>query len=486
MWLFNNLKEKLLFFFVICLYIFICLAVLLNNITHYPSKKTQEYIPEIVSQEQIVLAKNQIGYVYYLDNKKNIDEEEVSKFIRKHFQNSTCNLKKKSFYLLGKKIALISDSLPKGIIVRRENIRYYPYGEIFAYPIGLSNGNIIFGLEVYNKKHALQISKSKNKQLNTTIIFPLQYHLYEGAKKGLKNYRAKSIHGLIQNETGEIVAMISLPNFDPNGDKTPTNTNNGVLYNIFEFGSTIKIFSFLLAVHKNLISKDTLFNIAQGAKIGKYSINDVGNRTGQMNFQEILRRSSNIGTVQIAEIIWRDIGEFYKIIMLGDLIKFDDIITAVPKIDYYKAPKYKYLSYCMGYSFSTGMLQVLRAFSSIFTGKIYNPSIIHTNIPKKPLQIIDFHNKKLILDVLLAISDTNPILKKYKVFGKTGTARIIINGTYVKNLLNTFYICSFMKNGKRYFMLLCMERPNSVVMEASGNVKIIAADIINNIMKTNL
>ena len=187
----------------------------------------------------------------------------------------------------------------------------------------------------------------------------------------------------------------------------------------------------------------------------------------------------------MAEIIWKEVGPFYETLQLGEQIIVDGIKTPYPKIEYYNAPKYKYLHYCIGYSFSTSMLQLLRAFATLFTGKMYNPSILVSPTPKEPLRLMEFNNKKIILDALLGISDSNPILKKYQVYGKTGTARINVNGVYVPNLVNTFYICSFIKNHKRYFMLLCMEKPQSRVIEASGNVKLIAAYIIKNILQSH-
>ena len=72
-------------------------------------------------------------------------------------------------------------------------------------------------------------------------------------------------------------------------------------------------------------------------------------------------------------------------------------------------------------------------------------------------------------------------MKKYKVYGKTGTARILINGHYIINFVNTFYLCSFTKNNKRYFMLIMIEKPHKGPYEASANVKIIASKIIHNI-----
>lgn len=480
----NSIKERFFFFLVIFIYTFLFLAIFFNNMTYKSNKITAPTLPEIVTSDGIVIAKNHKGYVYYLDTKQNENSEEIIHFIQKNFPLFKKEIIKKNvIYLLGKKILPLENQLPKGIIEKREYFRYYPYGEIFAHPVGLCKRNIIFGLELYNKNH---FNNKVGKKLITTLNFAIQYHLYEGLKKGMKTYNSRNIHGIIQNELGEIIAIVSLPNFDPNSDMVPVHTNNGALYNIFEFGSTMKIFTFLLAFHLNVLKKDMVFNISEGAKIGEFEITDVTRNGALINTQEIFKKSSNIGTIKISEMIWRQIGPFFEDMLLAEPIMFNDITTPKPHMQCHGGKKYKYLSFGIGYSCSTGMLQVLRSFTSIFIDKMYMPSIIKDGKKKLPIKNIHFNNKQWMLDTLKSAVRDQPILNKYNVVGKTGTARIIVNGTYVKNLINTFYICSFVKNGKRYFMLLCMERPNCKSMFASTTVMKVAIDIIKNIMKTNL
>lgn len=486
----KKLKKQLFIYSVISVYIFLFFILLFNNIINYNYIKNKNIkLGEIFTSDNVLIAKTIKGYVYYMEINNINNEDEVNKFIKKYF--SDFNIKniydnKCKFFLLGKKVNEIKDTLPKGIIIRRENFRYYPYGEIFAHPVGIWEENIYFGLEKYNYKINKNSPINNLKNIKTTLIFSLQYYLYEGMKKGLKKYNGEKIHGLIQNETGEIVALVSLPNFNPNSHKNIINTNNGVINNIFEFGSTIKIFSFLCGLHKGVINEKTLFNISEGGRIGNHKISDVRQNSGYMSVEDIFLKSSNIGTVQISELIWMYIGDFFNSLLLHEKIQFDDYSTPIPYLKTKNQKKYVLQHFSMGYSFSTGMLQVLRAFNCIFTGNLYNPSIIkNPNINKNNILLV-IQNKDLILKMLLRNSDSNPILKKNKVYGKTGTSRILIKNAYVVNLINTFYLCSFEKNNKRYFMLIIMEKPRKGPFEASGNVKHIAAEIINNISKSHI
>lgn len=486
----NPVKEQLFIYSVISVYIFLFFILLFNNIINNSNNKNKNIkLGEVLTSDKVVLAKNIQGYVYYLEINNIENQKEVDEFLQKNFKDyKVKNLYegKCKFFLLGKKINEVNDKLPKGIVVRRENFRYYPYGEIFAHPVGVWEENLSFGLENYNQKINKDADMENLQPVKTSLIFTMQYYLYESMKKGLVTYNGEKIHGLIQNEEGEIVALVSLPSFNPNNHKNINNTNNGVINNIFEFGSTIKVFSFLCALDKKVVNEKTLFNLSEGGKIGNHKISDVRKTGGYMTVEDIFTKSSNIGTIQMSELIYMYIGDFFNNLLLGEKIHFDNYVTPPPYLKTENQKKYVLQHFSMGYSFSTGMLQVLRAFNCIFTGNLYEPSIIKNSNTPIPYKTFPINNKNLMLKMLLRNSETNPILKKNQVYGKTGTARVLIKGTYIVNLVNTFYLCSFHKGNKRYFMLIMMEKPRKGPCEASGNVKHIAAEVIKNIVNSNL
>ena len=127
---------------------------------------------------------------------------------------------------------------------------------------------------------------------------------------------------LLQMKKNNIVALVSLPNFNPNENHSLSYTNNGVINNIFEFGSTIKIFSFLCGLENNIITKNTNFNLSEGGKIGEYKISDVSQSKGFANVENIFVKSSNVGTIQISELIYMYIGNFFKNLMLNESANF--------------------------------------------------------------------------------------------------------------------------------------------------------------------
>lgn len=475
-------KEKIFFFLILCLYFFLLSILLVNNL----SKKKQETsffcLSDIYTQDNFLIAKNIEGYVYYLYCQTEEEINLAKKYLLIHFPSFKKEIKINTNYLLKKKIFPIKNSLPNFIFCRKENFRYYPYKKLFFHPIGFFNKNIIFGLEKYNYKIN---QKNKISKIITTLVFPLQYHLYKCLKNGLKTYHGEKIHGVLQNEEGEILALISLPCDNIKYNKTPNLTKNGVFFNLYEFGSIFKIFSFMLGLNEFIIDEKMIFNTNNSIKIGKFEIHDVHHRK-QFNLIEAFSYSSNISTIILSKLIYEKIGkekilDFYENkLLLTKSISQEDISTTKIKKKNFKS--YEVIHMSIGYSFSTGMLEILRAFIGIITNKIFNPTLIKNQ--KYFISSLDLKNKNVLFKGMLLNSEKNTFLKKYKVMGKTGTAKIISNGIYLKNYFNTFYICYFEKDNKKYFLLLCLEKVKNSL--AAQNIKLIAENFIKKIMKLNL
>jgi cell division protein FtsI/penicillin-binding protein 2 len=481
----NSVKEKFFIYTIISLYIFLLLSLITINLLNTNKKKDRVELGNIITQDNIVIAKNVNGYVYYLNKNLIKNHQEVENYIKKNFSICFNNINKKNniIYLLGKKINKINEEPPKGIFILKEQFRYYPYKDIFIHPVGIYTENISFGLELYNYEINKKNKNNHNQNIITTLMFPFQYYLYKYGKEGLLKYKGEKFHGVIQNEYGEIVGMVSICR--NNNNEIFTTTNNGVVNNTFEFGSIVKFFTFSLGLHKNIISLEDKFNINEGAKIGSHKITDVVANKGTMSVRDIFKYSSNIGTIKIAEKLLKYTEEFFQNIMLNEKITFDNYSSGQP-IFKKNPPDYALLSYCMGYSFSTGMLQILRAFIGVFTEDFYKPSILKKKNKKDNfIKKYSLNNKNKIYEILQSTSENTPVLQKNNVIGKTGSARIIKNKVYLKNTVNVFYMCSFVKNNKRYFMLIAMENPSKGGL-ASGTVKIIASNLINKLMSSNI
>src|SRR6185437_10954314 len=181
--------------------------------------------------------------------------------------------------------------------------RYYPDGRNAAQILGVTDpdNNGVSGLELGLQN---QIRAAEDgAPVTTSIDMRVQYILTHEIANQRETFGAHAAGGIVMDvRTGEIIAMASLPDFDPNarsltGDDT---TRNIMAQDDYELGSVFKIFSFALAFEDHTTNMDEVFQIGRGYKIGKYTIHEAERMPATLAARDILAQSSNIGTAQIA------------------------------------------------------------------------------------------------------------------------------------------------------------------------------------------
>ena len=119
----------------------------------------------------------------------------------------------------------------------------------------------------------------------------------------MDEFKAHAAGGLVMDvRTGEILALVSLPDFDPNARDfgAGDSTRNIMAQNVYELGSVFKIFSFTLAMQDHTVRLDEQLPIGNGYKIGRYTIHEAEHMPATLAVRDVLAQSSNIGTAQIA------------------------------------------------------------------------------------------------------------------------------------------------------------------------------------------
>lgn len=471
----RSFRENIVFSSIILLYFFVIISVIFNKISYKKSYKQIKDLHTIYDRNKNILCETRIVYDYYLYFTDNIHEEK--KFIHQYFPKfSMTNLKKKKFYLMGSSLYKIPISLPKNISVKKHFSRYYPYGSITSTLLGIRRDNIVFGLESF----------TDNENIVSSIDITLQNILHKALKEGFKQIRCRSIHAIIENENGEVLALASFPNFNPNDlNQTPIDTSNKIFQGVYEMGSTIKIFAVMSGLHHNLIKTTDMFPIFKGAKIGDFIISDVNKMNNYASVEEILVKSSNVGMVQIAEIIYRVVPDFYTSLMFHERISHKYIKT--PRIFFNKKPSFSLIkSYCFGYGFALCPLNLLRAIRCVATGNLIDSSILKINTP----HIHDtffIKNKEKVLNIMENMASkcikTPPHIK---LMWKTGTARQNINGKYLKNQVNTYLVAILQINDKKFFIFFMMERPENIPNTAFFNVRVVAEQFIRMLIESKI
>jgi len=181
--------------------------------------------------------------------------------------------------------------------------RYYPDGRMTAQVLGVTDPDNkgVSGLEL-GLDPKLR-GKRPGIEVQTSLDMRVQFILAHEAAESMAQFKALAAGGLVMDvRTGEILALVSLPDFDPNArDFGPGDSSRDIMaQDVYELGSVFKIFSFALAMEDRTVRLDEKLPIGDGYEIGKYTIHEAEHMPAMLAARDILALSSNIGTAQIA------------------------------------------------------------------------------------------------------------------------------------------------------------------------------------------
>ena len=397
-------------------------------------------------------------------------------FPNKNFDEIKKKLDKSKFFYLEKKIS--NEKFNKIISLGEKSIkqepkitRVYPQKNLFSHIIGQidDNNNGISGLENFYDYEL----KSIKKPLKLTVDANLQYLIRNElilAKKIFKNKGSASI--LMNIKNGEILSMVSLPDYDLNKREKIINVNfiNRATKAIYEMGSVFKTFTFAAGLNEGVIEVDTQFkDLEKKIKCGRNTIGEYDDEIPKdLTAEEILIRSGNIGSVRIGQKIGI---EKYRSFLtkLGIIEKIEFDIEEVGQPLPISWGKCKLATSSFGHGITTTALQLSKGYAIISNGGyLISPTLIKSD---------NIDNLKLEKILKAGVSDkVNKVLRKivsskdgtanfanvagYNVGGKTGTAQKTTDGKYSKKKVNTF-VSIFPYNAPRYVLLVLLDEPEA-------------------------
>ena len=394
-------------------------------------------------------------------------------FPNKDFKKIKEKLNGKKFFYLQKQISwdrfeeltLLGD---KSIISEEKISRIYPHRSLFSHIIGQidDDNNGISGIE---KFYDYELRKN-NKPIQLTVDTDIQNLIREELIKSKEIFNNLGSAALLMDiNTGEVISLVSLPDFDLNKRETIEDLNytNKVTKGVYELGSVFKTLTLAAAFENNIVEPDTNFEklekkiFCAGNLISEYDNKLPTNLTAD----QILIRSSNIGSVRIAQKVGL---EKYKNFLnkLGILSKIEFDIEEVGQPLKFRWGKCKLATSSFGHGIATTPLQLAKAYSIISNGGYeIKPTLIKKE--KKNIQI-----KKILKNEVS--QKINPILRKvvstkegtasfanipgYEIAGKTGTADKVKNGIYTKDKINTF-VSIFPFSNPKFVLLVLLDEP---------------------------
>ena len=374
---------------------------------------------DIVDRNGKYLVKTVSSVDIGISTKQVIDKEKLILNLKYIFPNKDYNLIKsnldnKKFFYFEKKVS--DDNYEKlmrlgdkSIQPEERLIRIYPGKNLFSHIIGQidDNNNGISGLE----KSLDEKLKLSSNPIKLSVDRDIQYLTRIELLRFNKIFNTKGSGAVLMNvDNGEILSLVSLPDFDPNKRKEIRDTDfiNRVSKGVYEFGSIFKTFTLAAAFNDEIIEPETEFvNLPKsltcaGFPIREYDIEIPSNLTTE----QILVRSGNVGSVRIGQKVGEEKFKLFlsKIGVLKE-IKFDIEEVGKPiKFNWGKCPL---ATASFGHGITTTLLQIAKAYSIIVNGgyKI-DPTLIKINKKLKRERIISENVSKKILPILRKVVET--------------------------------------------------------------------------------
>lgn len=364
-----------------------------------------------------------------------------------------------------------------GLDFRKEQKRVYPNGKNGSTVLGMVDvdNRGLAGMELYmdraiSRRDAAGKPKfDRNANVMLSLDLHVQHALRDELEKAMVEFRALAAAGIIMNvHTGEVVAMTSLPDFDPNDPMSAPEEGrfNRATLGVYEMGSVFKAVTLAAALDSGRVHVGERFDATQPIKVARFTIRDFHAKNRWLSVPEVFVYSSNIGTAKIALQLGT---EDYK----GYLRRFG--LMTRPSIELPEASRplvparwseLSTITTSYGHGIAVTPLQVVSAVSTIVNGGFkVEPTLLRRNDVQLGERVISADAsatmKTLLRMVVQEGTGRSADVEGFPVMGKTGTAEKAINGGYARNRLITSFISSFPANDPRYAMIVMFDEPKA-------------------------
>ncbi len=395
----------------------------------------------------------------------------------------------RKFVWIKKKISpeqmqMVHDIGDPGLLFAPREMRIYPNGVLAPHILGGAS----FGKESVSSAEVIGIAgieKALDDRLRDTdqpepvqlsIDLSVQAASREVLYNGMKLMNAKAAASVLMDvHTGEILSMVSLPDFDPNnrprpllvGDQSDSPLFNRAVQGVYELGSVFKIFTAANALELGLVNPDTMIKANGTIKSGGYTFRESHNYGARLSVTDIIVKSSNMGSARVAiETGGKRQKRFLK--QLGLLAP-----TSVELIEAHGAkpswpstwPEVSTITISYGHGISVSPLQLAAAYSTIANGGTrIKPTLLRRDTPQNGQRIISERTSaqsvEMLRQVVIRGTGKNANIPGYYVAGKTGTAdKPNSRGKYFDNKVVATFASVFPANDPKYALIVTLDEP---------------------------
>ena len=359
-----------------------------------------------------------------------------------------------------------------GAEFKRVPQRAYPQGSLFSHVLGYTNvDNLgLAGIEK-SRDDLLRAEEGSGKAVELAVDTEVQFAVRDVLEQGIIDYGAQGAIGVVMDvNNGEMLSLVSLPDFDPRHPSKPSDDNmrNRATTSLFEMGSTFKTITFAIGFDVGTLDLNEKFDATHPIRIGGHAISDYHATNRWLTPAEIFIHSSNIGAAEIAleygGVVQREYLDRFGLLDASPI----ELPEVTPPLVQKQWGAVETATIAYGYGLAVSPVQLATAISTIVNGGYsVTPTLLRRREgAPEGRQVISFATSEKVRQMLRinAVEGTGKQanVPGYDVGGKTGTANRQADGNYADHGRVSSFVAVFPMSAPRYLVLVMLDQPTAV------------------------
>jgi cell division protein FtsI (penicillin-binding protein 3) len=354
-----------------------------------------------------------------------------------------------------------------GLYFQYETKRVYPQGNLTAHVVGFADVDSrgLAGVE----RSFDDVLAGGQRPLQLSIDVRIQHILHEEISRAMTDFTAIGGAGMVMDiQTGELLALVSLPDFDPArpGEATDDARFNRATLGTYEMGSTFKLFNTAIGLDSGTTTLAGGFDATHSIKIGRFSIDDYHGKHRWLSIPEIFTYSSNIGSAKLADAFGAEVQKTY-LQRFGLLTKSPVELAEIGEPQYPKNwRRVNTMTISYGHGLSVAPIQVVSAVGAIANGgTLRQPTLLKraAHEVETGTRVISEQTSAQMRQLMRLVVQVGTGKKAnapgYLVGGKTGTADKQEGKGYSENARMAAFVAAFPMSAPRYAVVVLIDEP---------------------------
>jgi len=351
-----------------------------------------------------------------------------------------------------------------GLAFVEERRRVYPHGRVAAHVLGLTDidSRGIAGIERTYEQHL-----AADQAVRLSLDIRVQHILRDELATAMDAFHAIGAAGVVIDvHTGEVVAMASLPDFDPHrpGAASDAGRFNRATKGVYEMGSTFKLFTAAMALDSGRTTLEGGYDATKPLRVARFTIRDYKPENRWLSVPEILMHSSNIGAAKMALDVGADTQRAY----LARLGLMSPAAIELPEVGKPLTParwrEINTMTVAYGHGIAVSPVQLATAVAAVVNGGVYRaPTLRPAAASLEAPQVLKPSTSRQIRGLMRLVvrrgTGGQADVPGYRVGGKTGTAEKQVNGRYHRKALMSSFVGAFPMDQPRYVVLAMLDEP---------------------------